>query len=416
MTQKPLAVLILSGKGGVGKTLISTNVALTMRDGGLSTGLLDADFSASNVGYFLDLKGKQVELSRDEFHPIDYNGMQLFSFSLLMGDSGISMTGDQYGQLLRDMIEETDWQCKYLVVDCPAGIGDEFKVLGKVFADSLLGSIIVLQPAHVLDARKVLQLHKDLEMPILGLIENMSYFKVGEEKMDIFGDSVADALGQEYNVPVFGKIPLSMDIRNQVERKDPKLTGEYAVPINAAVDAIAQAKPIRPGFLTQLKEMMKGNIVRLVVELVLSINKEVDVSSIQKKYGYPGGMIVRLNIMDNDLEHNITQADYQGHIITQTDWIIQDGKLIVLDSKQGKYTVDAQIDVTPDAVKWAYLANKKMANGDVYTFRDAQRLGHMKFYGRKSMPMATFLMRDVFTELGRNETAIARLKPLLEAL
>jgi ATP-binding protein involved in chromosome partitioning len=416
MTQKPLAVLVLSGKGGVGKTLISTNIALTMRDRGLQTGLLDADFSASNVGYFLDLKGKPMELSREEFHPIDYNGMELFSISLLMGDRGVSMTGDQYGQLLRDSIEETDWKCKYLVVDCPAGIGDEFKVLGKVFADSLLGSIIVFQPAHVLDARKVLQLHKDLEMPILGLIENMSYFKVGEERMDIFGGSVADALGQEYGVPVFGKIPLSMDIRRQVERKDPKLAGEYAVPINNAVDAIAQAKPIRPGFLTQLKEMLKGNVVRLVVELVLSINKEVDVSSMQRKYGYPGGMIVRLNIMDNDLEHNITQADYQNHIITQTDWIIQDGKLIVLDSKQGKYTVDAQIDLTPDAVKWAYLANKKMANGEVYTFRDAQRLGHMKFYGRKSMPMAAFLMRDVFTELGRNEAVIARLKPLLEAL
>ncbi len=78
--------------------------------------------------------------------------------------------------------------------------------------------------------------------------------------------------------------------------------------------------------------------------------------------------------------------------------------------------VDAQIDLTPDAVKWAYLANKKMANGDVYTFRDAQRLGHMKIYGKKSMPMAAFLMRDVFTELGRNEAIIARLKPLLEAL
>jgi Mrp family chromosome partitioning ATPase len=415
MTQKPLAILILSGKGGVGKTLISCNIALAMRDRGLQTGLLDADFSASNSGYFLDLKGRQMELSREEFHPIDYNGIELFSISLLMGDSGVSMTGDQYGQLLRDSIEETDWKVKYLVVDCPAGIGDEFKVLGKVFADSLLGSVIVFQPAHVLDARKVLQLHKDLEMPILGLIENMSYFQVDEERMDIFGGSVADALGQEYGVPVFGKIPLSMDIRHQVERKDPLLTGEFAVPINNTVDAIAQAKPIRPGFLTKLKEMLKDNIVKLVVEIVLSINKEVDISAIQRKYGYPGGMIVRLNIMDNDLEHNITQADYQSHIITQADWVIQDGKLIVLDSK-GKYTVDAQIDVTPNAVKWAYLGNKKMANGDVYTFRDAQRLGHIKFYGRKTMPMATFLMKDVFTELGRNEAAIAKLKPLLEAL
>jgi len=414
MTQKPLAALILSGKGGVGKTLISCNIALTMRDRGLQTGLLDADFSASNVGYFLDLTRTKMELTREEFHPIDYNGMELFSISLLMGDRGVSMTGDQYGQLLRDSIEETDWKCKYLVVDCPAGNSDEFKVLGKVFADSLLGSVIVLQPAHVLDARKALQLHRDLEMPILGLIENMSYFKVGEEKMDIFGGSVADALGQEYSVPVFGKIPLSMDIRHQIEKKDPLLTGEFAVPINNTVDAIAQAKPIRPGFLTKLKEMLRGNVDRLVIELIVSINKEVDISSIQKKYGYPGGMIVRLNIMDNDLEHNITQADYKKHIITSTDWIIQDGKLIVFENEQDN--VDAQIDLTPDAVKWAYLANKVMANGEVYTFRDAQRLGHIKFYGRKTMPMATFLMRDVFTELGRNEAAIAKLKPLLEAL
>ena len=395
---------MLSGKGGVGKTLISVNLALFLRDKGVKVGLLDADFSASNSGYFLDLNGKSMGMSREEFHPVECEGLEVFSMPLVLGERSVSMIGDQYSQLFRDAVEATSWDVEYMITDLPAGFGDELREAAKVFSDSLLGSIIVTQPAHHLDARRALKLHKDLEMPILGLIENMSYFQAGAVRYSIFGESMVDEMGKEFGVPVFGKIPLSMDVREQVEERKPKLTGEHADPVEKAVEAILQARPRRPGFLEKLKTLIKEQVERLIIELALNVNKELSIPDIQSRFGYPGGSIIRLNIMDEGMER----------IIAQADWIVNEGRLTVAE---GRYSsVDAQIDITPKAIKWAILGNREMSDGQVYTFKDAQRLDHMRVYGERSMARGAFFMRNVFTELSKNETAMARLRPLLEVL
>jgi len=400
---KPFGILVLSGKGGVGKTLISVNLALMLKEKGVNAGLLDADFSASNSGYFLDVKGKFVGLSREEFHPVEYDGIEIFSIPLVFGEKSVSMTGDQYAQLFRDAVEAATWRSNYLVVDLPAGFGDELKTAAKVFSDSLLGSIIVVQPAHELDARRAIQLHMDLDMPIIGLIENMSYFDVGDKKYYIFGKSVVDKLGKEFGVKVFGKIPLSMDIRKKVEKKDPKLTGEYAKPIERAVDAILNTKPRKPGFLERIKAGIGSKIERLIIELALSINKELNIPDIQMKFGYPGGSIIRLNIMDDTMEN----------ILKQVDWMVTDGKIVVVD---GTYDVDSQIDITPKAIKWAILGNKVLSDGHIYTFEDALRLGHMRIYGDRSMARGAYFMKHVFTELTKNKDAMNKIRPLLEVI
>jgi len=397
------ATLVLSGKGGVGKTLVSVNLALRLKDKGVKVGLLDADFSASNIGYFIDLSGKSMGLSREEFHPVDYDGLEVFSIPLVLGEKSVSMTGDQYSRLFQDAVEAAAWNAEYMIVDLPAGFSDEVKTAAKVFSDSLLGSIIVLQPAHQLDARRALQLHKDLEMPVLGLIENMSFFKAGAAKYSIFGGSVVDKLGEEFGVPVFGKIPLSMEIRRQVERKEPKLTGEYAEPIEKAVEAILHTEPKKPGFLERVKNIIKEKVDKLMIELALNINKELNIPDIQNRFGYPGGTIIRLNIINDD-----------GKIITQTDWVVEEGKLFAVDEEYG--AVGAQIDITPKAIKWAILGNRVMSDGRPYTFEDALRLGHMRIYGDRSMAKAVYFMKHVFTELARNESAMKRIGPILEVL
>lgn len=399
----PKAVLILSGKGGVGKTLVAVNLSLYLKDQKVKVGLLDADFSASNTGYFLNVESESAALSREEIHPVNVHGIELFSFPVFLGERSVSMNGDQYGQLLRDAVKAASWEADYLIVDCPAGFGDELKMAAKIFADSLLGSVIVMQPAHELDARRALRLHKDLGLPVLGLIENMSYLKVGRAKWKIFGKSVVDGLAEEFKVPVFGKIPLSMDIRRQVEQKQPKLEGDYAKPIINAVEAILKAQPQKPGFLTRLKKFLTGQLTKLLVELTLAINREINIPEIQNKWGYPGGTIIRMNILNEDM----------ASIIAQTDWIVSNGKLTVAD---GSYQPDAQIDITPKAVKWALTGDKIMANGYAYTFADALRLGHMRIYGDRSMARGAFFLKHVFTELSKNETAMGRLRPLLEVL
>jgi len=400
---KPRGILILSGKGGVGKTLIAVNISLYLKDKGVKVGLLDADFSASNTGYFLDLSGKSMGLSREEFHPVDCDGIEVFSIPLVLGENSVGMIGNQYSQLFRDAVEAASWSAEYMVVDLPAGFGDELRVAAKVFSESLLGSIIVVQPAHHLDARRALQLHKDLEMPVLGLIENMSYFKAGAITYEVFGESVVDQLGEEFGVTVFGKIPLSMEIRKQVEKKNPKLTSEFSDPIGKAVEVILHTEPSKPGFLEKLKTLIKDQVEKLIIELALNINKELNIPDIQDRFGYPGGSIIRLNIMDEGMEK----------IIAQADWIVHGGKLTIAE---GKYSVDAQIDITSHAIKWAILGNKVMSDGHVYNFKDAQRLDHMRIYGDKSMAKAAYFMHHVFTEISKNEGAMSRIRPLLEVL
>lgn len=400
---QPKAVLVLSGKGGVGKTLVSVNLVLLLNEKKVKVGLLDADFSASNSGYFLDFPQKQMNMLGEQFQPIEYEGIEVFSAPFILGESSVSMIGDQYSQLLRDAVYATAWKTEYIIVDCPAGFGDELITAAKVFADSLLGSVIVLQPAHELDARRALQLHKDLELPILGLIENMSYFKGGVVKYDIFGESVVDKLGKEFDVPVFGKIPLSMDIRKQVAEKKPKLTGEYAEPITNAVNAILKAKPHKPGFLSKIKIWFKEQLDKLIIAMALSINSEISIPDLQQRFGYPGGSIIRLNIMNDTMDEEICQVD----------WIVNEGKLTAAD---GNYTVDAQIDITPQAIKWAILGNKILSHGYPYTFQDALRLGHMRIYGDRSMARGAYFMQKVFTELSQNQKAMERIRPILEVL
>jgi len=421
---KPKCVLVLSGKGGVGKTLIAVNLALDLRDQGKRVGLLDADFSASNSGYFLPVQGKSLELLREEFKPVEVEGIQLFSIPLILGDRAVSMTGDQYSQLFRDAASATQWDVEYLVIDCPAGFGDEFKEAAKMYEDALLGSVIVVQPAHVLDARRALQLHKDLEMPILGLIENMSYFKIhrvlegsipgdelgiprapgeDEELIKIFGESVVDQLGTEFEVTVFGKIPLSLEIRAQVEKKQPQLKDPYDQPLLKAVDAILHAKPQKPGFLAKLAAFVKGQLDKLVIEICLSVNTDISIPDLQQRFGYPGGSVIELNIMEEDMDRSIES----------TQWVVNGGKLTIVE---GDVAWDARVDVTFKAIKWTLLQNHQLSNGDMYTFQDALRLGHMRIYGEKSMVRGAFFMQRVFVELAQNATSMARLKPLLELL
>lgn len=399
----PKGALVLSGKGGVGKTVIAINIAQHLQDKEVKVGLLDADFSASNSGYFLNLENREIIIDREQFRPITVNGLEVFSIPLWLGEKAVSMTGDQYSQILRDAVQEGIWKAEYIIVDCPAGFGDELKTAAKVFSESLLGSVIVMQPAHELDARRALQLHKDLELPVLGLIENMTYFKSGVVKYKIFGESVVDQLGEEFGVPVFGKIPLSTKIREQVEKKNPKFTGEFAEPILKAVDSIVKAKPQKPGFLAKIKLFLKEQTEKLLLTMLININKELNIPEIQERFGYPGGSIIRLNIMDEKMDKAIYTAD----------WRISHGQLVLLD---GDYNWDAQIDITINAVKWSILRNKTTSSGYPYTFQDALRLGHMRIYGERSMVRGAHFMSNVFTELSHNQNAMTKIRPILEVL
>lgn len=400
---KAYAVLVASGKGGTGKTLLSLNLAYTLKNRGKRVGLLDSDFSSKSLWDFLTLPEEPMSVSGERFHPVEFDGLKLFSMNLLVGSRAVSMEGPQYSELLRDAVQASEWgEIDYMVVDAPPGFSDIFKRTVEVFPN-FLGSMVISQPAHATDLRSAITLLKDLEVRIIGLIENMSFFQVGEETVDIFGRSVVDEVGKEFGVDVFGKIPLSMEVRRLVEAKTPFLTGDLAAPVERAADKILTLEPETPGFLARFKEWVKEKVDRALTSTILAINDEIDIAGVQDQFAYPGGSVIELNIMKEDMRTPISTWRFMVH----------EKKLMAVENPA---IPDYRIDIWIDAIKWALLRNRTLADGSVYDFESALRLGQMRLWGDMSMARGARFMREVLQRLSQNEKAIGRVKPLLEAL
>lgn len=403
-------VAIASHKGGVGKTLVACNLALRLSDKGKKVALIDADLASSNVVEFLEV-AEHMQLQRDKLYPGRIDGLQTFSMSLLVGTKAVSMEGAQYGQLLRDAIKFGEWDAEYFVVDLPAGSSNEFKEMVQVFGESFLGSVIVTQPAHTIDARRVITLHLDLGIPIVGLIENMSGFKAGAVTYDIFGKSVVDELGKEFNVDVFGRIPLSMDIRKAVEKHNARLEGELGIAVDAAVEKVLTLEPQKLGFLKKVKEKLQSIVEEAIVELAVAFSKDLDIGSIQKTFGFPGGRVIRLNIFCGKgplPTDRATQAD------SQVDYRIWNGKLVAVENPR---RVDIEIDLKPRAFAAACLGTRELSDGTIYTMEDAYRLGEARVWGLGGAVQGQYFTKFVFPEIIRSHpTVLTRLEPILQRL
>jgi len=401
------AVLIASGKGGVGKSLIAINMAHKLMEKGKKVGLLDSDFSSKSIRDFINLPPGMMDVSGERFHPIDVDGLKLWSMSLFVGVKPVSMEGSMYSELLNDAVKASEWgDVDYIVVDAPPGWSDTFKRTIEVFSN-FLGCLIVSQPAHVTDLRSGVDLCKDLEVRIIGIIENMSYLKVGDGQLKIFGESKIEELGKDFNVDIFGRIPLCMEIRDLVASKKPFLTGELAGPIEKAADKILTLKPEKPGFLAKAGEWIREKIVKALTGIVLAINDEIDITGVQKQFAYPGGSVVQLNIMREDMRT----------VISHWNFMVSEGKLLAVESEPNKpVDPDYRIDIWKDGLKWALLRNRQLSDGSTYDFESALRMGHMKLYGPLAMVRGARFLREVLRRLSENEKAINRIRPLLEVL
>jgi len=403
------AVMVAAHKGGVGKTLIACNIALKLSKKGKKVALIDADIASSNVTEFLSVKDF-MSLDRETFYPGKVDGLEVFSMGLLVGQKAVSMSGAQYAELLRDSIEYGKWESEYAVVDLPAGSGDEFKQVVSIFGNELLGSIIVVQPAHEVDARRVITLHLDNGIPVIGLIENMSGFKAGAVNYPIFGESIVEKLGKEFNLEVLGKIPLSMKIRKAVNEKNPELIDELGKPLDKAVEKILTLKPTKPGFLSQLKGKARDLLERALVTLALAANKEIDIVGLQKNFGYPGGRIIRLNLMDDKMEKVTVSADFR----------LFNGKLVAVEEEYNdKEIIDGGgcvIDIKPKAFAMAILGNRKLSDGSIYDLEAAWRMGDARVWGKGDTVRGAYFFKAVWNEIRENKKALEAVKPVLELL
>lgn len=224
-------IAVASGKGGVGKSTVSVNLALSLVAEGAKVGILDADIYGPSQPQMLGVEGKQPEATPDHrIIPLENYGVKVMSMGFLLEeDSPVIWRGPMVMKALVQFLGETIWgDLDYLVLDLPPGTGDvQLTIVQQV---SLSGAVIVTTPQDIalLDARKGLQMFRKTEVPILGILENMSYYECLEcgHREDIFDTGGGERAAERYEVPFLGAIPLDIKIRKGGDEGVPIVVGD----------------------------------------------------------------------------------------------------------------------------------------------------------------------------------------------
>jgi ATP-binding protein involved in chromosome partitioning len=224
-------IAVASGKGGVGKSTTSVNLALALAAEGATVGILDADIYGPSQPQMLgigDLKPESVDGKSME--PLEAHGLQVMSIGFLVDvETPMVWRGPMATQALNQLLKETNWRdLDYLIIDMPPGTGDIQLTLSQ--SVPVTGAVIVTTPQDIalLDARKGLKMFEKVGVPIIGIVENMSLHicsKCGHEE-HIFGTGGGETLCKDYGVPFLGALPLDIQIRREVDSGVPTVVAD----------------------------------------------------------------------------------------------------------------------------------------------------------------------------------------------
>ncbi|MFN2568735.1 MAG: Mrp/NBP35 family ATP-binding protein [Candidatus Dormibacteria bacterium] len=222
------AVAVSAGKGGVGKTTVSVNIALALSRSGARVGLLDADVYGPNVPIMLGVTSPPEKAESGKIRPLEACGIKVISFgTILKPGQPVIWRGPMLAKGLREFLYEVEWgELDYMIIDLPPGTGDVQLSLAQSMP--MTGAVIVTTPqdVSVADVSRGIQMLRQLNVPVLGLIENMSGFICPHcnERTEIFGSGGGPRLSAQYSLPLLGSIPLDPRIR---------LGGENGLPLMA---------------------------------------------------------------------------------------------------------------------------------------------------------------------------------------
>lgn len=223
-------IAVASGKGGVGKSTTAVNIALALQEQGANVGLLDADIYGPSVPLMLGLSGKPKSLDGKTMEPLVGHGLQANSIGFLIEeDSPAIWRGPMVTQALLQLLTQTNWNdLDYLIVDMPPGTGDIALTMSQKVP--LTGAIIVTTPQDLAlaDARKGLRMFQKVNVPVLGIVENMSMHvctNCGHTE-HIFGEHGGRNMAAEFNLPWLGDLPLQLSIRTQTDAGNPTVIAE----------------------------------------------------------------------------------------------------------------------------------------------------------------------------------------------
>jgi ATP-binding protein involved in chromosome partitioning len=213
-------ILVLSGKGGVGKSTVSVNLAYALSNHGRKVGLLDLDMHGPNIPKMLGIEQHKLAMADNKIEPVHVTGkLSVISMAFLISDPStpIIWRGPMKMAAIQQFLAEVNWgSLDYLVVDLPPGTGDEALTIAQL-APNVRGAVIVTTPQDVatLDARKSAKFIEKLGLPIIGIVENMSGMlcpHCGTE-IDIFGKGGGKKIAEELSVPFLGAIPIDIEMR-----------------------------------------------------------------------------------------------------------------------------------------------------------------------------------------------------------
>ena len=236
-------IAIGAGKGGVGKTTVAVNLAIALAKCGGRVGLIDADIYGPNVPIMLGVK-TQLTTDGEKIVPAEKFGLQLISMGFLTSDDApIIWRGPMLHGALQQFFREVRWRdLDYMVVDLPPGTGDVALSLSQTIP--VAGSVVVTTPQLVslADSRRAVAMYKKLNIPPLGLIENMSHFVCPEcqHEADIFGHGGGEKMAEELGIPFLGRIPIYQPIREGSDAGVPLMISEPDSPASRAFMAAAE--------------------------------------------------------------------------------------------------------------------------------------------------------------------------------
>jgi ATP-binding protein involved in chromosome partitioning len=234
-------VAVGSGKGGVGKTTLAVNLALALAKMGHKTGLLDADVYGPNVPLMLGTNAQPKVMGENRIIPLDVHGLKVISVGLLNpGDKPLIWRGPMLHSIIKQFLGSVEWgELDYLIVDLPPGTGDV--ALSLIQTVPLTAAIVVSTPSDVSlqDARKAIEMFRQMKVDIAGMVENMSYFVCPHchNEIDIFSRGGAEKTARQFGVDFLGSIQLDPQIRKSGDEGRPAvLEGESSPHAKALFD------------------------------------------------------------------------------------------------------------------------------------------------------------------------------------
>jgi ATP-binding protein involved in chromosome partitioning len=237
-------VAVSSGKGGVGKSTVAVNLSVSLAQNGARVGLMDADVYGPNVPQMLGVGHLQPRVNVNRLVPLEAHGIRLMSMAVLKpGDEPMIVRGPILHSLVRQFLQDVEWgELDYLIVDMPPGTGDVQLSLAQLVP--VQGAVMVTTPQEVAvsDVRRALRMFETVNVPVLGVVENMSYFVAPDTgtRYNIFGEGGGKKLAETYGVPFLGAVPLGMEVREGGDRGIPVVVSDPTSPQSHAFRRVAE--------------------------------------------------------------------------------------------------------------------------------------------------------------------------------